>query len=82
MELVTLYLHQTPALIEMVLKEAFSLFPYDTVLLTLFPVVLGRRWGNISKELLECVILCYCFENKYGLVISTHLPHFTALPWC
>jgi hypothetical protein len=83
MELAPRYSHQRPALIEMVLKEAFSLFLYDAVL-TLLPVVINleRRWGNICKELLECVILCYYFENKFGLVISTCVPNFTAFSRC
>jgi hypothetical protein len=84
MELAPRYSHQRPALLEMVLKEAFSFFLYDAVLLTLLPVVinLGCRWRNICKELLEYVILCYYFENKYGLVISTCVPHFTSFSWC
>jgi hypothetical protein len=83
MKLAPRYSHQTPAFIEMVLKEAFSLFLYDTILLTILPLVINLwgRWGNICKELLDCVILCYYFGNKCSLVINTCVPHFTAYPW-
>jgi len=83
MKLAPQYSHQRPALVEMVLKEAFSLFLYDTVLLTILHLVINLwcRWGNMCKELLECVILCYYFENKCGLVINTCVPHFTAFLW-
>jgi hypothetical protein len=86
MKLAPQYAHQRSDFVEMVLKEAFSLFLYDTVLLTILLLVINLwcRWGNICEELLECVILCYYFENKCGLVINTCVPHFTAFLrfWC
>jgi len=41
MKLAPRYSHQTPAFIEMVLKEAFLFFLYDTVLLTILPLIIN-----------------------------------------